>query len=66
MKVVFATEHERINDHRVLRKRTVVERIVVFKDTEDSVGRSVPIAKFWKKADAIAVAEAMGWEITEE
>ena len=63
MKVVFLSEIERLNDNRLISKRTQVERVLVIEDdgSEDG-GRE--IAKFWNRSDAVAVAEAMGWTVS--
>ena len=65
MKVAFLSEIERVNDHREFAKRTKVERVLVIEDDgTDDGGRT--IAKFWDRKDAFAVAEAMGWVVSNE
>jgi len=65
MNVIFISEIERVNNHRQIAKRTQVERVLAIEDdgTEDG-GRT--IAKFWDRKDAFAVAEAMGWVVSNE
>lgn len=65
MNVIFISEIERLSDHREIVKRTHVERVLVIEDdgTEDG-GKT--IAKFWSRKDAFAVAEAMGWSVSNE
>lgn len=65
MKVIFLSEIERLNDNRSITKRTQVERVLVVEDDgSDDGGRA--IAKFWSRADAFAVAKAMGWIVSDE
>jgi len=65
MKVIFVSEKERLKDHRIIEKRTLVERVLVLEDdgSEDG-GRT--IAKIWKRNDAYAIAKAVGWDVLDE
>ena len=65
MNVIFISEFDRINDHRVFKKRTQVERVVAVEDDGTEFGGET-IAKFWSRKTAFEVAEAMGWNVSDE